>query len=278
MSALDNVLVALRRGKLGGLFSAADSHEDVAIATGLLEFVDYRGGLDTPAGDLPHVDRRLVEIARALAMRPQVLLLDEPAAGLMRADKLELSRLLRRIADLGIAVILVEHDMLLVMGISDRVVVLDAGQGIADDTPAQVRRDPRVLKAYLGDSETRARPRSTPLDRRPTPVLTALQITAGYGAAPVLDNLSFDVRAGEIVALIGANGAGKSTTMRVVSGLLRLSERRDRARQQAHRRPGSAPHRRVRPCAGAGRPAGFPGSDRARQSRARRQYAAGCGC
>ncbi len=223
MSALDNVLAALRRGKLGGLFATANSADDVAIATGLLEFVDYRGDLDTPASDLPHVDRRLVEIARALAMRPQVLLLDEPAAGLMRSDKLELSRLLRRIADLGIAVILVEHDMLLVMGISDRVVVLDAGAGIADGTPAEVRKDPRVLKAYLGDSENRARPRSTPLDAASMPVLTALKITAGYGAAPVLDNLSFDVRAGELVALIGANGAGKSTTMRVVSGLLRLS-------------------------------------------------------
>ena len=223
MSALDNVLVALRRGKLGGLFSTANSADDVALAAGLLQFVDYRGDLDTPAGDLPHVDRRLVEIARALAMRPQVLLLDEPAAGLMRSDKLELSRLLRRIADLGIAVILVEHDMLLVMGISDRVVVLDAGQGIADGTPAEVRKDPRVLKAYLGDSENRARPRPVPLDAASMPVLTALRITAGYGAAPVLENLSFDVRAGELVALIGANGAGKSTTMRVVSGLLRLS-------------------------------------------------------
>jgi branched-chain amino acid transport system ATP-binding protein len=221
MSALDNVLVALRRGKLGGLFSVAHSPQDVAIAEGLLAFVDYKGRLDTPAADLPHVDRRLVEIARALAMRPQVLLLDEPAAGLMRSDKLELSKLLRRIADLGIAVILVEHDMLLVMGISDRVVVLDAGQGIADDSPAQVRRDPRVLKAYLGDSENRARPRAAPLGDTPATVLTALRMTAGYGAAPVLENLSFDVRAGEMVALIGANGAGKSTTMRVVSGLLR---------------------------------------------------------
>jgi branched-chain amino acid transport system ATP-binding protein len=224
MSVIDNVLVAIRRGRLGGLFSAADTPNDTAIATGLLDFVGYRGALEIAAGDLPHVDRRLVEIARALAMCPSVLLLDEPAAGLMRADKVELSKLLRRIADLGIAVILVEHDMMLVMGISDRVVVLDAGQRIAEGTPAEVRNDARVLKAYLGDSGNRARPRATPLAGSREPVLTALKITAGYGAAPVLENLSFDVRDGEMVALIGANGAGKSTTMRVVSGLLRLAE------------------------------------------------------
>ena len=93
------------------------------------------------ANDLPHVDRRLVEIARALATRPRVLLLDEPAAGLMPSDKDGLSALIRRIADLGIAVILVEHDMPLVMGISDHIVVLDAGSAIAAGTPNDVRRD-----------------------------------------------------------------------------------------------------------------------------------------
>ena len=221
MSIIDNVLIALRRGRLGSMAADAASRGDRDAAEALLAFVGYHGSLSTPAGDLPHVDRRLVEIARALAMRPRVLLLDEPAAGLMRSDKDALSRLIRRIADLGIAVILVEHDMLLVMGISDAVIVLDAGVRIAAGSPIEVRHDPRVLKAYLGGGEMRARPRATPWSGAHDAVLTTVKLTAGYGAAPVLDNVSLDVRPGEMVTIIGSNGAGKSTTMRAISGLLR---------------------------------------------------------
>ena len=221
MSIVDNVLIALRRGRLGSMAADAASRGDRDAAEALLAFVGYHGSLSTPAGDLPHVDRRLVEIARALAMRPRVLLLDEPAAGLMRSDKDALSRLIRRIADLGIAVILVEHDMLLVMGISDAVIVLDAGVRIAAGSPIEVRHDPRVLKAYLGGGEMRARPRATPWSGAHDAVLTTVKLTAGYGAAPVLDNVSLDVRPGEMVTIIGSNGAGKSTTMRAISGLLR---------------------------------------------------------
>jgi ABC-type branched-subunit amino acid transport system ATPase component/ABC-type branched-subunit amino acid transport system permease subunit len=224
MSVLDNVLIAMRRGRLGSMLSVGAAAADVAAAEALLAFVGYRDALARPAGDLPHVDRRLVEIARALAMRPLVLLLDEPAAGLMSADKSVLAGLLRRIADSGIAVILVEHDMRLVMGISDHVVVLDAGQPIARGTPNEVRRDARVLAAYLGGTEMRARPRSVPWDGPLDAVLTAIGLTAGYGAAPVLQKLNFEVRPGEMVALIGANGAGKSTMMRAVAGLLRPVE------------------------------------------------------
>jgi ABC-type branched-subunit amino acid transport system ATPase component len=221
MSVLDNVLIALRRGRLGSMLSGLSRAADAAAAEALIAFVGYRGALARPAADLPHVDRRLVEIARALAMRPSVLLLDEPAAGLMRADKDALSGLLRRIADFGVTVILVEHDMQLVMAISDHVVVLDAGAPIAAGSAAEVRRDPKVLAAYLGDAGMRARPRPAARTGASEPVLAAIELSAGYGAAPALASANFAVRPGEMVALIGANGAGKSTAMRALAGLLR---------------------------------------------------------
>jgi branched-chain amino acid transport system ATP-binding protein len=221
MSVLDNVLIGMRRGHLGSMVSVAASGTDIVAAEALLAFVGYHDALARPAGDLAHVGRRLVEIARALAMRPRVLLLDEPAAGLMAADKDALSGLLRRIADIGIAVILIEHDMGLVMGVSDHVVVLDAGKPIAAASPGEIRRDPRVLAAYLGGAAMRPRPRAAPWSGPQDAVLTAIDLTAGYGALPVLHRPNFQVRPGEMVALIGANGAGKSTIMRAVAGLLR---------------------------------------------------------
>jgi ABC-type branched-subunit amino acid transport system ATPase component/ABC-type branched-subunit amino acid transport system permease subunit len=221
LTVLDNVLIALRRGGLGSPFCRIDRPSDRRVAEALLVFVGYHGPIDAPAGELPHVDRRLVEIARALALRPRVLLLDEPAAGLMRAEKDALGALVRRVAELGVAVILVEHDMTVVMGISDHVVVLDAGRCIAAGAPAAVRRDPAVLRAYLGDSEARARPRRRDMDRASAPILGVRALSAGYGRAPVLADVSFEIRAGELVAMLGANGAGKTTTMRALTGLLR---------------------------------------------------------
>jgi ABC-type branched-subunit amino acid transport system ATPase component len=221
LSVIDNVLMGLKRGRLGNPFLGAASPESRRDAEGLLAFVGYKGALGIAAADLPHVDRRLVEIARALATRPSVLLLDEPAAGLMYADKAALTTVLRRLADTGLAVILVEHDMTLVMGISDHIVVLDAGRPIASGTAETVRHDAKVREAYLGSGEIAARPRAVALPAQLDRVLAATNLEARYGALPVLGGITFEVRRGELVALLGANGAGKSTTMRALSGLLR---------------------------------------------------------
>ncbi len=220
----DNVALALGRGRLGPLFGAAlyRSPDARGQARQLLAFCGYTGAPDTPAADLPHVDRRLVEIARALATRPQALLLDEPAAGLSREDKSTLAALLQRIAASGIGVLLVEHDMELVMGISDHIVVLDAGQKLATGDAATVQADPAVRRAYLGEtmalSRTGARA-ALPADAPEWLGVGAL--VAGYGAEPVLHGIDLQVRRGEMVALLGANGAGKSTLMRSLAGLHR---------------------------------------------------------
>ncbi|CAO4184159.1 branched-chain amino acid ABC transporter ATP-binding protein/permease [Methylorubrum extorquens] len=220
LSVIENVILARAPGRLLRRAQARDRQD----AAALLAFVGYAGALDRPASELPHVDRRLVEIARALAGSPKVLLLDEPAAGLARAETDRLGALLRRIAACGIAVILVEHDMPLVMGVSDRILVMDAGRPIARGTPAEVRRDPAVLRAYLGAAETPARPRSASWSGPADAVLSAHGLRAGYGAAPVLDGIALAVRPGETVALLGSNGAGKSTVMRSLAGLLRPVE------------------------------------------------------
>jgi ABC-type branched-subunit amino acid transport system ATPase component len=148
-----------------------------------------------------------------------VLLLDEPAAGLSTEDKARLARLLRTIADAGIAVVLVEHDMSVVMGISDRVVVLDAGVCIAAGSPAEVQRDPAVRKAYLGDARERRAAEGRPAAAGR--LLEVGRLSAGYGAEPVLKHVDLDVKRGELVAVLGANGAGKSTLMRAIAGLHR---------------------------------------------------------
>jgi branched-chain amino acid transport system ATP-binding protein/branched-chain amino acid transport system permease protein len=222
MSVIDNVAIALRRGRLAPYFLSGDRRaNDAEIAESLLAFVGYKSALEQPADALAHVDKRLVEIARALAVRPSVLTLDEPAAGLNAEDTAAIGALLRKLAAAGIAVILVEHDMDLVMGISNHVIVLDAGAKIAEGTPAQVAANPAVLEAYLGAGEQAERSRKNPAAAPRKPLMLVNGLSAGYGAAPVVRRADLDIAEGELVAVLGANGAGKSTLMRALSGLLR---------------------------------------------------------
>jgi len=226
MSVLDNVLVAMRRGHLSPatLFSPERDQNRRELAESILAFAGYAGSLDQLAGALPHVDKRLVEIARALATKPRVLALDEPAAGLDPVDTARIGELLRRVARCGIAVVLIEHDMSLVMGTSDRVIVLDAGSKIAEGPPAEVAADARVLKAYLGETKAAERGRKRTLVPQRAPVISTEGLCSGYGEASVIREIDLAVEEGELVAVLGANGAGKTTLMRALSGLNRPVE------------------------------------------------------
>jgi branched-chain amino acid transport system ATP-binding protein/branched-chain amino acid transport system permease protein len=211
LSVLDNVRLGLLRGAWRGAAPAA-------LARALLSLVGYSGPETQLAATLSHVDRRLIEIARALGTTPAVLLLDEPAAGLDDADTVKLGALLQQLARAGLAVVLVEHDMALVMSISDEIVVLDAGRRIAAGAPAMVRADPAVKAAYLGG--TMSAHAVAPRPAGPT-LLNVRGLAAGYGPLAVLDRVALRVGRGETIAVLGPNGAGKSTLMKALSGLIR---------------------------------------------------------
>ncbi|MDR1712046.1 MAG: ABC transporter ATP-binding protein [Propionibacteriaceae bacterium] len=118
-----------------------------------LDFVGFKGDTSMYVTALPYGEQRRVEIARALMTKPRVLMLDEPAAGLNHSEKQGLIELIRRIQALGISIVLIEHDMGLVMDISERIIVLNYGKEIADGTPDEIRNDPLVVEAYLGTDE-----------------------------------------------------------------------------------------------------------------------------
>lgn len=211
LTVWENVLVGAQRG--GG--GEALVRERAAAA---LDFVGLSARAHQLCRTLPYGHQKLVEIARAIAGEPELLLLDEPAAGLHQSEKRDLAGLILRLRDSGLTLLLVEHDMSLVAQVSASITVLNFGRRISEGSTAKVLEDPVVVEAYLGKRDGEQMRAPGPAGKS---ILVLSKVHAAYGAVQALDGVSLEVREGEIVALLGANGAGKSTALRVISGLVR---------------------------------------------------------
>jgi len=218
-TVLENIVLGLLPDKLTRLFP--DPEIEVR-ARDIAERVGLSGVLDRLPGTLAFADLRKIELAKAMARDPQVLLVDEPFAGLTSSETGQFSELIMRFRDEGRAVLLVDHNVKGVAAIVDRVFAMYVGERIAEGTADEVMRDETVRRVYLGGSiETAARPESSFGDA--TPFLEVENVSVHYGKAQALDNVSVHVHHGEFVSIVGLNGAGKTTLFNAISGLLPYS-------------------------------------------------------
>jgi ABC-type branched-subunit amino acid transport system ATPase component/ABC-type branched-subunit amino acid transport system permease subunit len=235
MTILENVLVGCHRHERSGLWAAGlglphqrrEERRSRERALQVLASLGLESLAHAPAASLPYGSQRVVEIARALASEPRLLLLDEPAAGMNATERADLVQRIRSINASGVTVLLVEHDIELVMGIAEKVYVLDYGRLIAQGRPDEVQTDQAVIEAYLGVKKQgrvdlcQTRDLVSGACAEPKNLLAVEGLTAAYGAIEALHGISFTVGKGEVVAVLGANGAGKTTLLHTVSGLLR---------------------------------------------------------
>ncbi len=222
LSIYENLRLSLQ-ARHPGRFNAwrdIDSYPEIHAETAeLVRFLGLEGIEEINGGDLSYGGQRLVDLGIALGSKPQVLLLDEPLAGLAAAERERVSNLVKNIAA-NIPVLIVEHDIDRVLGFSRRVTVMNQGEVLMAGTPEEVRCDQRVQEIYTGTGVPPVTGRSED-GTREAQVLRFDRVNAFYGKSHILNDATLDVREGEIVALLGRNGAGKSTLLKTLAGLVR---------------------------------------------------------
>ncbi len=234
MSVLDNVLVGCHRHEKSGFWSSGfgmpwqrkEESRSRERALDALDLVGLKDKAMLPAASLPYGQQRLVEIARALASEPRLLLLDEPAAGMNSGEREHLVARIRTIRDAGVTVLIVEHDIDLVMDISDEINCLDYGRLIACGVPEVIQKDEKVIAAYLGvergEVDLCASRHLVDGESCPAPedLLVVDGLVTSYGSIEALHGVSLKVHKGMVVTVLGANGAGKSTLLHTISGII----------------------------------------------------------
>ena len=226
LSIYENLRLSLQAQSRGrfNLWRDIDHYRDIHAETAeLIKFLGLEGIETIEGGELSYGGQRLVDLGIALGSKPQVLLLDEPLAGLAAAERERVSNLVKNIAA-NIPVLIVEHDIDRVLGFSHTVTVMNQGEVLMTGTPEAVRADRRVQEIYTGTGVPEVEhSRSDDVSASAAPVLRFERVNTFYGKSHILHDATLDVREGEIVALLGRNGAGKSTLLKTLAGLVPLS-------------------------------------------------------